>query len=100
MILGNISLGPCILNRILLAELVVEIWELSLVILCGLVKTFITGPGATGTIQFFFTFFFSCKTHCKIHRSNLGRIHYSSTNQFRMYTFIMRRSLSRDGFLR
>ncbi len=52
MILGNIPLGPCILNRILLAELVVEIWELSLVILCGLVKTFITGPGATGTIQF------------------------------------------------
>ncbi len=46
MILGNISLGPCILNRILLAELVVEIWELILVILCGLVKTFITGPGA------------------------------------------------------
>jgi hypothetical protein len=54
MILGNISLGPCIMNRILLVELVVQNWDLSLVILCGLVKTFVTGPGATGTINFFF----------------------------------------------
>jgi len=50
MILGNIALGPCFLNRILLAELVVEISVFSLVILCGLVNTFITGPGATGRI--------------------------------------------------
>ncbi len=54
MILGNISFGPCISNIILLGELVVQNFDLSLVILWGLVKTFVTGPGATGTIQIFF----------------------------------------------
>jgi hypothetical protein len=54
MILGNISLGPCIINRILLVELVVQNWDLRLVNLRGLVKTFVTGPGATGMIEFFF----------------------------------------------
>ncbi len=43
MILGIISLEPCISNRILLAALVVQNWDLSLVTLWGLVKTFITG---------------------------------------------------------
>ncbi len=54
MILGNISLEPCISNRILLAALVVQNWDLSLVILWGLVKTFVTGPGATRTIRLSF----------------------------------------------
>ncbi len=54
MTLGNISLGPCISNIILLAGLVVQNWDFSLDILWGLVKTFVTGPGATRTIQFFF----------------------------------------------
>jgi hypothetical protein len=99
MTLGNISLGPCIINRILIAEFVVQNWDLRLVILWGLEKTFITGPGAIGTIQFFFLFFFSFETHFKIHKSNLGRIDYSST-QFWMYTFIIRRSLLKDSILR
>ncbi len=97
--LAIFSLGPCIINRILLAKLVVQNWDLSLVICWELVKTFVTGPGGTGTTQFFFWFCFSCETHFKIHRSNLGRIGYSST-QFWMYTFIIKRSLLRNNILR
>ncbi len=52
MILGYIALGLCFLSGILLAELVDEILVLSLVSICGLVNTFITGPGTAGTIKF------------------------------------------------
>ncbi len=55
MILGNISLEPCISNRILLAALVVQNWDLSLVILWGLVKRLLLlAQGLPGQSNFSF----------------------------------------------
>jgi hypothetical protein len=95
LVLCNITGEPCISDIVLLAELVVLHWDLSLVSLgWGFVNTFVTGKWASRTIQSFLRLF-SCKTHFKVCRCNLGRTGNSSS-QFCMYTFLINRSLLRD----